>query len=86
MPTLNTAQKMVSGWTGLDTDFFTPETLAVATEQTMRMKARYAAPHARFGGTPKRARKGRAAPSVLVNLKTGVPMLKLRKLFKGHRA
>jgi len=44
----------------------------------------YKAPHA-YRGTPARPRKGRLPTVWLRNPKTGEPVAKLRRLFKGHR-
>ena len=44
----------------------------------------YKAPHA-YRGTPPRLRRARKPTVWLRNRKTGEPIAKLRRLFKGHR-
>jgi hypothetical protein len=63
----------------------TAQTLLMSFVENARPPRDYKAPHAPRG-TPPRQRKGRTGPVWLHNPKTGEPVLKLRRLFKGWRA
>lgn len=68
---LNTAQKLYTGFLGVDPDFYNRETANVAVDQIRQITAYSRAPHA-YRPTPARRKKR-------------VSGLTLPKLFKGHR-
>jgi hypothetical protein len=79
---LNTAQKLVASWLGIDPDFWDVADKRLAVEQTNMMASRYLAPHAQHG-TSARLHKPRLPEYVFSKLQN--KMIIKRRPFKGHR-